>query len=79
MRTLYLPALSTTIPTPRGDYPVRATVTHESLAVALGRIVLDLHYDNFKSAVARDQGWGREGIYEQAWSVLRQLEESNRQ
>lgn len=75
LRTRYLPELSATISTPRGDYPFRAFVSHEALAVALGRIVMDLHYDNFKSAVAREQGWDRESIYEEAWSVLRRLQE----
>lgn len=44
------------------------------LVVALRRAALDIRYDNFKSEVARVQGWTREGVYANVWSVLRKLQ-----
>ena len=70
LRDRYLPDLSPTKVTPGNDYRYRASVTHEALAAAMGKIVADITYDNFKSEVERKQGHARETIYAKVWSVL---------
>lgn len=73
LREHYLPTLSPTQAKSGTDYPWRATVAHPDLAQALGRIVLDLHYPNFKSEVARTQGKQRAHTYGQVWQTLYDL------
>ena len=70
LRKRYLPALTATTLTPDNDYAYRATTEHEDLARAMGKIVADITYDNFKSEVDRAQGHPRELVYAKVWSVL---------
>lgn len=72
LRAEYLPELGETKVTPGHDYPYRARVSHAAFAGALGRLVTDLHYGNFKDAVALKQGAARSSAYHDVWSVLRE-------
>jgi 8-oxo-dGTP pyrophosphatase MutT (NUDIX family) len=71
LRAEYLPELGPTQTTPGNDYPYRALAGHDSLAAALGRLVTDLHYGNFKDAVALKQGSPRSSAYHDVWSAVR--------
>jgi hypothetical protein len=53
---------------------MRATVSHEHLALAMVAIARDVDYSNFKSAVARQQDGRREAVYRKVWAALWQLE-----
>ena len=75
LRIAYLPTLSPTIVTKKGDYPYRATVSHKDFAAGLARMARDIHYDNFKNEVEKEMGAQRERTYEEVWSLLRELEE----
>ena len=70
LRETYLPELGPVSDTGGTDYAYRAVVSREAFAGAMGRIALDLDYDNFKSAVARRQGHERSSLYHQVWDVL---------
>ena len=70
LRTRYLPSLTATRTTPHNDYRYRATVGHGDLASAMGKIVGDITYDNFKSEVEAAQGHRRELAYAEVWEVL---------
>lgn len=74
LREKYMPELSEPIATPRGDYKFRASITHEDFAKGMTKIVSDLHYDNFKSAVGKTQGYEREHVYHGVWAAAMQLE-----
>ncbi len=71
LRKRYLPSLSPTTATPRADYPFRATVARRSLAVALGRLAIDIDYPNFKDQVRDELGEEREDLCHQVWDVMR--------
>ncbi|MBZ5553243.1 MAG: hypothetical protein LAO21_11025 [Acidobacteriia bacterium] len=75
LRMAYLPNLSATIVTKKGDYPYRATISHEDFAEGLARLGRDIHYGNFKNEVEKEMGATRERTYEEVWSLLRELEE----
>jgi hypothetical protein len=75
LRMTYLPKLSSTIVTRKGDYPYRATVSHEDFAQALAQMGRDIHYGNFKNEVEKEMGAVRERTYEEVWSLLRELED----
>lgn len=74
LRERYLPTLSATIPTPAGDYRFRALVSHADLAGAMGDIVRDVTYANFKNAVAASCGEARHDLYAEVWSVMLRLQ-----
>lgn len=74
LRDNYLPELSQTIGHAGTDYPWRATVPHAAFAAALGKIVIDLHYPNFKNEVAARQGKARSNRYHKVWSALYDME-----
>ena len=76
LREHYLPELSETLDHVGTDYPYRATATHEQWAEAMRRLCMDLDYDNFKNAVARDMGWTRERVYHNVWSTLRTIDDA---
>ena len=79
LREKYIPELTETVQLAHRDYPYRAYCTREVLAKGMVGIVTDLTYGNFKSEVARVQGWDRETLYSRVWSVMldgeRKLEE----
>ena len=70
LREKYLPELGETITMTHSDYRYRARTPRAALATAMGRIVLDLTYGNFKSAVALAQGRERSDVYHDVWDVL---------
>jgi 8-oxo-dGTP pyrophosphatase MutT (NUDIX family) len=75
LRTHYLPALSPSLPHQGSDYPWRATVDGVHLAQAMGQIVSDMDYDNFKDEVAQSLGVGRAKRYSKIWSALYDMPE----
>jgi hypothetical protein len=74
LRTKYLPELEETIATPERDYAFRARANKAALAAAVGRIVMDVDYVNFKSEVANRMGYAREQIYHEVWETLAVLQ-----
>src|SRR3954453_14899081 len=73
LRDRYLPTLTATTETPGGDYRFRAWATHEEVAEAIAAITRDLHYDNFKSEVARSDRQ-RARAYHDVWEALGRLQ-----
>ncbi len=73
LRQTYMPGLSETIENAGTDYPFRATIGHDDFALGLARIARDIHYGNFKNAVALEQGSARAYLYERVWDDLRGL------
>lgn len=74
LREQYLTSLGPTIKGAGTDYPYRAVTSVEDLATAMGDIVRDLDYSNFKSDVSRRMGYGRSHIYSEVWAALRAIE-----
>ena len=70
----YVPGLSRTTTTPSRDYRYRAFCSREELALGIARLVMEIDYPNFKAAVAARQGWSRERIYADVWSVMANAE-----
>ena len=58
------------------DYRHRAVVSRAEWVAALAQLVVDLDYDNFKSAVAECQGHERAALYGVLWGELRRLQRS---
>lgn len=75
LRTKYLPGLGEIQDTPDADYAFRARVAKPELAAAMGHIVLDIHYANFKSQVAERMGYAREQVYHEVWETLAELQQ----
>jgi hypothetical protein len=75
LRTAYMPELSETVLGAGTDYPARATISHADFSRGLAKIGTDIHYDNFKSEVAKEMGRDRESVYHRVWSTLTELEE----
>lgn len=74
LRDRYLPGLGEIIASPEHDYAFRAFVDRGELAGAIGRILMDIDYPNFKSAVAQEAGYAREQIYDDVWEALLALQ-----
>ena len=70
----YLPSLGPIEENTGTDYRFRAKADRETLSVALQRVIRDLDYDNFKSAVASSLGWQRADLYHRVWDVLYSLQ-----
>jgi hypothetical protein len=70
LRDSFLPELGVTVDTPKADYAYRATVPHDAYARALGKLVADLHYDNFKDEVARKRGKAHAHACSNVWTAL---------
>ena len=75
LRSQYLPELSPSQAHAGTDYPWRAKVSHEALAKAMGKIIQDLTYPNFKDEVALKQGKPRAHRYLQVWEALYGMQE----
>jgi len=69
-----LPQLGPTVEDKDADYRFRAQAPREAVALAAAKLVRDLDYDNFKSAVGRRQGSKREHIYHGVWSAANMLQ-----
>ena len=74
LRERYFPELGETQIGGGTDYPYRATAEKEPFAAALGRIAMDIDYDNFKNEVKKQQGPSRARAYGEVWSALYDLE-----
>lgn len=74
LRNQYLPTLSATQAGGGSDYPYRARCSHEDWASALSRMALDIDYANFKTEVAKRQGYERAHVYSEVWSALHKLQ-----
>jgi hypothetical protein len=74
LREGYLPKLGPTIMGGGTDYPCRARASHEDLAGAIGAIVRDVTYSNFKGAVGNEMGSRRSRTYHDVWSALLAIE-----
>ena len=70
LRDRFLPELTDMTESGNADYRFRAQVPRQALAAAMSRIVGDVDYDNFKNAVAREQGHRRAGVYGSVWANL---------
>lgn len=75
LRAAHLPALSPTVHGAGTDYPYRATIGHEAFGRALIGLVDELHYGNFKDAVAATMGHDRAHVYGEVWQTLLALEQ----
>ncbi len=72
-RSGYLPGASPVMEQERADYRYRFRVPEADMARAFERILREIDYGDFKTAVEARQGWVRHDIYEQVGSVMRQL------
>lgn len=63
------------IRSPRGDYPYRAFVDPNTFAKWLAGVAGDLHYDNFKSQVARTRGHSFTHALHDVWAAMLQVED----
>lgn len=70
-----VPELSPTVRTPLRDYPYRARATRDALARGVSELILRCDYSNYKASIAARQGWPREQLYAQVWSVMLNAEE----
>ena len=77
LRAKYLPGLGEITKSEVTDYRYRAKVSSADLAAALGNIVRDINYDNFKSCVAEKQGSKRAHIYHKVWEDLLELSDED--
>lgn len=64
-----LPANSptSTTETPAAGYRWRAEVSRDAWARAVGELVAEIDYENFKSEVKRVQGGDRAAVYSRVW------------
>ena len=69
-----LPNMGSIIKSTDSDYPYRAVATKSDTADAIGKLVAQIEYDNFKNAVEAEQGGQRAGIYSMVWRDLTRLE-----
>lgn len=74
LRDSVLPELGPTVEDGDADYRFRAQAPRDAVARAAQQVVTDLHYDNFKSAVAKAQGHGRAHVYHDVWEAALQLQ-----
>lgn len=70
LRDRYLPSLNEIQESELSDYRYRAVVPRSDFTRALGRMVLELDYPNFKAEIARRQGPDRAALYEEVWRML---------
>ena len=70
-----LPELGPTVEDKAADCRIRAQAPREAVALAAAKLVRDLDYDNFKSAVGRRQGTKREHIYHGVWHAANKLQQ----
>jgi hypothetical protein len=74
LKERYIPTLGHILKGGGTDYQYRATVSREDMAEALGKIIMDIDYDNFKNSVAEKQGRKRARLYEEVWGILLDLQ-----
>ena len=74
LKQQYLPGLGVIQESVDTDYRFRATAPRAEISAAMARLVSDLHYSNFKSEVAKQQGYKRSHLYHGVWDVLHKLQ-----
>lgn len=74
LRERYLPELGEIRRGEGTDYPYRAGASHAAVAHAVGRMVMDIGYANFKNEVTRQAGAERAAVYSHVWDVLCDIE-----
>ena len=74
LKERYIPTLGHILKGEGTDYQYRARVSREDMAEALGKIIMDIDYSNFKVSVAEKQGRKRSRIYEEVWGALLNLQ-----
>ena len=57
------------------DYRHRACVSRAEWLAAVAQLTADIDYDNFKSEVAREQGYERARLYGHVWGEMLGLQE----
>ena len=77
LRKKYLPRLGEITKSDVTDYRYRAKVSRAELEEAMGKIVRDITYDNFKNCVAKQQGHKRAHIYHKVWEDLLELSDED--
>jgi hypothetical protein len=77
LRAKYLPGLGEIRRSNVTDYRYRAMVAPADLAEAMGKIIRDITYDNFKNRVAEKQGPRRAHVYHRVWEDLLELSEED--
>lgn len=70
LKERYIPKLGHILKGEGTDYQYRAKVSREDLAKAMGKIITDIDYSNFKDSVAEKQGNKRARIYGDVWETL---------
>ncbi len=55
------------------DYQYRASVSPESLGIAIAKMTESIDYSNFKAEVAAQQGSDRAHVYDEIWGLLHRL------
>lgn len=70
----FLPSLGPVLEGAGTDYRYRAHADREDVAQAVSQMVRELQYANFKSEVARRQGYDRAHVYGEVWNALYSLQ-----
>lgn len=70
LRKLYYPEMGMVERSQGTDYPYRIFVSHDAWARVMEKMSKDIDYANFKSMVAKEQGYERSHLYEDVWSVM---------
>ena len=74
LKEQYLPGLDSIEESSDADYRFRASAPRGEVSAAMARLVDGLSYSNFKSEVAKRQGYARSNLYHDVWSVLYKLQ-----
>jgi 8-oxo-dGTP pyrophosphatase MutT (NUDIX family) len=74
LREQFLPGLGDIQESKVNDYRFRAVAPRAEVAAAMASLVNQLHYQNFKSQVAKVQGSARAHLYHDVWDVLYRLQ-----
>lgn len=68
-RDLYMPELGEIIEIPHTDYEVRAYCTHEQLAAAVAKVVMDIDFVKFKPTTERFKDHQLHNAYNAMWGA----------
>jgi hypothetical protein len=74
LRRVYMPELSKPTFHLDYDYPYRAMISHAEFGKGMAKLVMDIDYAKFKSAVAQKQGFRRSSIYTRVWNIMIDVE-----
>jgi hypothetical protein len=79
LRDGYLPELGPIREGEGTDYRYRASAPREAISRAVGAMVVDITYPNFKSEVKRRMGPARAATYGSVWDVLFRIQDEESQ